>query len=160
MFREIYWNFHPWKEKLFYCTSGHPGQKTLNPRIRPSWNLRRYKNLGFEIYAVGFSEDATAWANTIIFDQLDWKNVLERNLTDSPLFLAFNIKSIPTNFLITGRRNCARDLYGPELRIWLDNIINEVAALNNDKKSILSLMHIWTSSGRRKLKREKLLVNG
>jgi peroxiredoxin len=83
-----------------------------------------YKSRGLEIFAVGLSADVTAWANTIIFDKLTWKNVIEQDVSNSTLYSRYNINKIPTNFLINKEGDIvARDLYGSELRVWLDNII-------------------------------------
>ena len=83
-----------------------------------------YRNKGFEIFAVAMIPDITTWNNSIILDRLNWKNVIEQNIDDSPIIWSYNLSGIPANFLINKDGEImARNLFGPELKIWLDNIL-------------------------------------
>jgi len=83
-----------------------------------------YKYRGFEIYAVGISNDMTSWANSVIVDKLDWKNVILTDNEDTQIIRLYNVNRIPTNFLLSRDGEVlARDLYGAELNIWLDNLL-------------------------------------
>jgi hypothetical protein len=84
----------------------------------------KYKPLGFEIFAVGLYNDITTWANAIIFDQLSWINVIEQDVRNSQIIRLYNLNRIPVSFLISPEGEIlARDLYGAELSVWLDNLL-------------------------------------
>jgi thiol-disulfide isomerase/thioredoxin len=83
----------------------------------------KYRRSGFEIYAIGLSEDPAAWANEVIFEKLSWVNVIERNVKNSDITRMYNVHNIPTTFLLSRAGEIlARDLFGNDLRIWLDNL--------------------------------------
>jgi thiol-disulfide isomerase/thioredoxin len=61
----------------------------------------RYHQAGFEIVSIGVEENQKAWESAIARDQMRWKyHSTELKMFDGKLPKLFNIKSIPTTFLI------------------------------------------------------------
>ena len=62
---------------------------------------QKYHEKGFEIFSVGIDMNPAAWKNAIKNDHLEWPyHTMESAKFDGPLAKQFNIKSIPTTFLI------------------------------------------------------------
>jgi hypothetical protein len=58
----------------------------------------------------------------IKFDELTFINTIGPEFPDSEAANAYNMRSVPTNYLLDKEGNVmARDLYGTELEKWLDN---------------------------------------
>lgn len=56
---------------------------------------------GFEIVSFGVEKNQEAWLNAIAQDNLDWEyHLVSTHLFDSPQVKAFDVKQIPTKFLI------------------------------------------------------------
>lgn len=56
---------------------------------------------GFEIVSIGVERSREAWLRAIQVDQLQWPyQLLSTTLFESPIVKAFNVKQIPTKFLI------------------------------------------------------------
>ena len=66
--------------------------------FKPLYN--EFKDKGFEIYAVSADSSANSWMSAIQRDQLDWVQVSDLKGLESPIFDAFNVNSLPTNYLL------------------------------------------------------------
>ena len=66
--------------------------------FKPLYN--EFKDKGFEIYAVSADSSAHSWMNAIQRDQLDWVQVSDLKGFESPIFDAFDVNSLPTNYLL------------------------------------------------------------
>ncbi len=83
---------------------------------------RKYKSKGFEIYAVSVDSNTDAWSRIVKYDGLSFINVSGPEIPDSEIAHAYNLRSVPANYLLDKEGNILeRDLYGPELEKWLDN---------------------------------------
>jgi thiol-disulfide isomerase/thioredoxin len=64
-------------------------------------NYKKYNSKGFEIFQVSLDKDKSAWIDAINKDQLnEWYHVSDLQYWQSAPARAFNISSIPANFLL------------------------------------------------------------
>lgn len=77
---------------------------------------QKYKGKGFEIFQVSLDKSKVLWESTIRRDQLDWIHVSDLQYTHSYWARLYNIKSIPSNFLIDRNGELiGKDLFGSRL---------------------------------------------
>jgi peroxiredoxin len=85
---------------------------------------RKYHNQGFEVYAISLDNNKINWMNAIDFNEFNWINVSELSFPESRAALLYNIKQVPTNYLINREGDIVgKNLYGRTLETWLDNLI-------------------------------------
>lgn len=60
----------------------------------------RFKNKGFEIFAVSIDQNKEEWKRAILADKIKWKQVIERGGWDAPVALSWGIEQIPSSFLL------------------------------------------------------------
>ncbi|MBE0654214.1 MAG: AhpC/TSA family protein [Bacteroidales bacterium] len=105
----------------FWSTISKEGS-ALNPALKDIYN--KNKSAGFEIYAVAIERSKEAWKRVLRFDELNWINVSELTYPESEAAAFYNVKVIPSTFLINKEGDIvARDIHGPELQKWLDNML-------------------------------------
>ena len=105
----------------FWSTVSKEGS-ALNTGLKDIYN--KNKSAGFESYAVAIERSKEAWKRVLRFDELNWINVSELTYPESEAAAFYNVKVIPSTFLINKEGDIvARDIYGPELQKWLDNIL-------------------------------------
>lgn len=76
----------------------------------------KYHDQGFEIYQVGIDTSKALWINTVQEQQLPWISVSDLRGEASPAVGAYNVQSLPANFLIDREGNIAdRNLSGEKL---------------------------------------------
>jgi peroxiredoxin len=96
--------------------------RNLNPQLREIYEKNKSK--GFEVYAIALDNSKDLWRRAIEFDELNWINVSELSFPDSEAANIFNVRVLPSNFLLNREGEVvARDIYGPELQKWLDNML-------------------------------------
>lgn len=100
-----------------------------NPNIVNAYkkfSSKKFKNgNGFEIYSVSLDTKKHAWIQAIKKDNLNWKyHVSDLGGWDSEGADTYNIRSIPSNFLIDGEgKIIARNLRGDDLHLFLEKLI-------------------------------------
>ncbi|HKK61593.1 MAG TPA: TlpA disulfide reductase family protein [Bacteroidales bacterium] len=83
-----------------------------------------YHKNGFEVYAVALENDKNSWRRTINYEDYPWINVSELNYPSSYAASIYNVKELPSNYLIDREGNIvAKNIYGKRLATWLDNLI-------------------------------------
>lgn len=86
---------------------------------------KRFGSKGFTIFQVSLDKTREAWTAAIRTDSLQWAHVSDLKFWASPVANIYNIKSIPTNFLLDREgRIIARDLRGVELERTLEELLN------------------------------------
>ncbi len=60
----------------------------------------RYKNKGFEIFAISIDQNKDEWKRAIQADKIKWKQVIESGGWDTPVALTWGIEQIPSSFLL------------------------------------------------------------
>lgn len=107
---------------LYFWASSSTESRDQNPSLLRIY--KKYKNKGFEVYAVSMDDNKESWEKAIWMDELNWINVRELNSSESKAALTYNVTKLPTNYLInTEGVIIAKNLYGRELEKWLDNIL-------------------------------------
>ena len=108
---------------LYFWSTLSKESNSLNPALKKIYSNNKDK--GFEVYAVAIESNKDAWQRAIRFDELNWVNVCELSYPESESAATFNVKVIPSTFLLNKEGEIvARDIYGPELQKWLDNMLN------------------------------------
>lgn len=70
-----------------------------NPHLRELY--REYQPKGFEIFSIGIERNQRAWQAAILNDGMNWPyHAVELNYFGGELASLFNVKSIPTTFLV------------------------------------------------------------
>ena len=90
-------------------------------------NYKKYNAKGFEIFQVSLDKTKDAWIDAIAKDNLTWKyHVSDLKYWDSAPAKLYNVKSIPSNFLIDPNgKIIATNLRGPALGQKLAEIFGE-----------------------------------
>jgi thiol-disulfide isomerase/thioredoxin len=84
----------------------------------------KYYPNGFEVYSVALENDRNRWRAAIDFEEYKWINVSELTYPYSYAATAYNIKTIPANYLIDKEGNIvAKNITGNVLATWLDNLL-------------------------------------
>lgn len=84
----------------------------------------KYAEKGFEIYQVSLDDSKPLWITTVQEQKLPWISVCDFNGVYSPAARAYNISSLPSNFLIdTNGRIVARNVPINNLGNRLDEIL-------------------------------------
>jgi peroxiredoxin len=85
---------------------------------------KKYRDQGFEIYAISLDNNKVNWMNAMDFNEFEWINVSELSFPESKASLYYNVTSIPSTFLIDREGTIvAKNLFGRNLETWLDNLI-------------------------------------
>lgn len=92
-----------------------------NPEVVQLYH--RYKDRGFEIYAVSNDQQQSLWKKAIEKDQLPWINVSDDKGIDNVAFTVYGIYQYPSNYLINPDGIIiAKDLRREKLREKLEKI--------------------------------------
>lgn len=76
----------------------------------------KYHDLGFEIYQVAVDTSKAVWVNAIQEQQLPWISVSDLQGNASPALSVYNVKKLPSNYLIDREGNIVgKDLVGERL---------------------------------------------
>ena len=77
---------------------------------------KKYHKQGLEIYQVSLDRSKVLWENAMKTDQLPWINVSDLRYTESAPAKVFNVKRIPSNFIISREGEIVgKDLYDQRL---------------------------------------------
>ena len=100
----------------------------------------KYKDKGFEIYAVSLDQDPLRWKKAIEADGLTWRHVSDLKGWSSSAGQTYNVKSIPATFLLDPKgKIIAKGLRGEELEAKLAEIFNSlpnlITAVQPEEKS-------------------------
>ncbi len=93
-----------------------------NPSVVAAY--QRFKDKGFDIYAVSLDNDKAKWEAAIAADKLTWTHVSDLKGWQCAPAGVYNVKSIPANFLIDKEgRIVARNLRGEALAAQLEQLL-------------------------------------
>ncbi len=94
-----------------------------NPNIVRVYN--KYKDKGFDIFAVSLDEDADRWKEAIEKDDLDWTNVSDLKFWNSEPAALYGVRAIPFNILFDKEGTIiAKNLKGDDLDRKLGELLN------------------------------------
>lgn len=84
---------------------------------------QKYHAKGFEIFSIGIEQNQNQWKNAIAADHLEWPyHTMESVDFDGSLAKQFNIKSIPTTFLLNPQGVIMGVSLNPD---YLDKMLSE-----------------------------------
>jgi thiol-disulfide isomerase/thioredoxin len=96
-----------------------------NPKLKKTYI--KYKNKGFEIFAVTLDKNKKQWQTAVEIDSINWITVSDLKGFNSETALTYGIYYIPTNYLINKDGIIlAKDIRGKELNNKLEEIFNTV----------------------------------
>ncbi|MFP4024409.1 MAG: thioredoxin-like domain-containing protein [Thiohalospira sp.] len=75
-------------------------QESVNKNLELLNIYKKYHHKGFEIYQVSLDTKIENWEKAVNFDQLPWINVIDTDGRTSYYARLYNVKKIPTNYLI------------------------------------------------------------
>ncbi|MFA7583140.1 MAG: TlpA disulfide reductase family protein [Proteiniphilum sp.] len=94
-----------------------------NPNIVSAY--QKYKDKGFDIFAVSLDRDRESWLAAIEKDSLTWTQVSDLQLWDSGPAKLYGVRAIPANFLIDEHGIIvAKNLKGEDLHKTLEELLN------------------------------------
>ncbi len=86
----------------------------------------KFKDKGFEIFAVSLDSDKGNWRNAIKIDKVSWMQVIDPGGWNAPTASTWGIMALPTSYLIDREgRLIAMDLHGKELEKALKELIDK-----------------------------------
>jgi len=77
-------------------------QESIQQNIQLIDLYQKYHSKGFEVYMVSLDTKQDAWKKSIQFDQLPWINVIDINGRTSYVAKIYNVRTLPTSYLING----------------------------------------------------------
>jgi peroxiredoxin len=105
-----------------FWASGNNSSIQALLQLQSTYN--RFHARGFEVYAISLDNNKVNWMNAIDFNEFSWINVSELSFPESEAALLYNVRQLPTNYLINRDGDIVgRNLYGRVLETWLDNLI-------------------------------------
>lgn len=86
----------------------------------------KYKDKGFEIFAVSLDDQKNAWKSAVKKDKITWLQVNDAGGWEAPTARAWYIESIPTSYLIDrDGKLLAMDLEQKDLEKALKQLIDK-----------------------------------
>lgn len=86
----------------------------------------RYREKGFEIFAVSLDDNEEAWKKAIAKDKVTWSQVIDRGGWEANTAMKWNINALPTSYLVDKQgRLIAMDLEKKELEKMLKELLDE-----------------------------------
>lgn len=105
------------KNKVIILSFWASWDKTsLNANRQLKSIYKRYHKKGLEIYQVSLDRSKVLWENAIKTQGLPWTNVSDLRYTESYPAKLYNVKQLPTNFIISRKGEIiGKDLFGQRL---------------------------------------------
>ncbi len=105
---------------LYFWSASNKNCVLFNNTLKSIY--KKYKNRGFEIYAVSLDADNEGWKKLVKFDQLNWINVNDANFPNSLQTRIWNIQQVPSYFLINNKNEIVgKNLTMKKLEIRIEN---------------------------------------
>lgn len=95
-----------------------------NPNVVSAYN--KYKDKGFNIFAVSLDKEKEPWLQAIENDKLTWANVSDLKFWESEPAKLYGVRAIPANYLIDANGVIvAKNLKGEDLHNTLEQLLNK-----------------------------------
>lgn len=107
---------------VYFWRADMPSSATNNAELRTIYD--EYKKLGFEVYQISLDTSKPTWVNAVQNQKLPWFSLCDFRGASCPAYNAYNITSLPSNFLIDGDGNMvATNLFGASLITELNTLL-------------------------------------
>ncbi|MCP4253603.1 MAG: redoxin domain-containing protein [Candidatus Scalindua sp.] len=108
---------------VYFWASWCEGCEAENPNIVRIYN--KYKERGFDIYAVSLDKDKAEWLKAIKRHEFPWTNVSDLSEWESEAVKAYNVNRTPGIYLLDkDGRIMAKNLRGKELEMKIEGLLN------------------------------------
>jgi peroxiredoxin len=108
---------------VYFWASWCEGCETENPNIIRIYN--KFKERGFDIYAVSLDSDKTEWLTAISKHKFTWTNVSDLKEWESEAVKTYNVNRTPAIYLLDKEgRIVAKNLRGKELEMNVERLLN------------------------------------
>ena len=108
---------------VYFWASWCEGCEAENPNIIRIYN--KYKDRGFDIYAVALDKNKTEWLKAIKKHKFTWTNVSDLREWESEAVKTYNVNRTPAIYLLDKEgRIMARNLRGKELEMKVEVLLN------------------------------------
>lgn len=105
-----------------FWTAESNRSKLINGELKKLY--AEYAEKGFEVYQISIDTSKSLWINAIQEQQLPWITLCDFQGKASSPFNAYNVQSVPSNFLIDQNGNIvAKNIYGDELTEKLTELL-------------------------------------
>ncbi len=99
---------------LSFWASWDKASPGINRQLKALY--KKYHKRGLEIYQVSLDRSKVLWENAVKTQELPWINVSDLRYTESMPAKLYNVRSIPSNFIIDRKgRIIGKDLFGQRL---------------------------------------------
>ena len=107
---------------LHFWSAGVGNSNALNADLKSIYE--KYHEQGFEIFQVAVDTSKSAWVTAVQEQQLPWISVSDLLGNTSPTVGVYNVKKVPTSYLIDRKGNIvAKDLVDEELDAQIKKLI-------------------------------------
>ena len=107
---------------LHFWSAGIGNSNALNADLKEIYG--KYHDQGFEIFQVAVDTSKSAWVTAVQEQQLPWISVSDLLGNTSPTVGVYNVKKLPTSYLIDRKGNIvAKDLVDEELDAQIKKLI-------------------------------------
>lgn len=107
---------------LHFWSAGVGNSNALNADLKSIYE--KYHDQGFEIFQVAVDTSKSAWVTAVQEQQLPWISVSDLLGNTSPTVGVYNVKKVPTSYLIDRKGNIvAKDLVDEELDAQIKKLI-------------------------------------
>lgn len=107
---------------LHFWSAGIGNSNALNADLKEIYG--KYHDQGFEIFQVAVDTSKSAWVTAVQEQQLPWISVSDLLGNTSPTIGVYNVKKLPTSYLIDRKGNIvAKDLVDEELDAQIKKLI-------------------------------------
>ncbi len=98
------------------------GSNPLNAELKQIY--AEYEPLGFRVYQVSADTSKALWITAVQEQKLPWISVCDFGGSKSPMLLTYNVKRLPSNFLVDSKGNIvAKNVYGEQLARELSKLL-------------------------------------
>ncbi len=108
---------------IYFWASWCEGCEAENPNIVRLYN--KFKERGFDIYAVSLDKDKAEWLKAIKEHEFTWTNVSDLREWESEAVKSYNVNRTPVIYLLNKEgRIMAKNLRGKELEMKVEKLLN------------------------------------
>lgn len=108
---------------LSFTSSREPALKIINRELVDIYT--KYHAKGFQIFEVSIDSDRASWLRSVTDNKLPWIQTCDFAGAQSAAVIGYNVKGLPSNFLITNGAISAKNLTSEQLDVELAKLLKE-----------------------------------